>query len=255
MKRYRWTAVNSAMALAVVGLLVLNVLLKDPSSSAASPSAEPSTPATAQPATSMDAGPRGTPLAAAGGSGTPGATTASGAPAATGGVPGILVAPGGTSTANGSSAVTPAAVVTDAAKHATATTAGGTPAVRASAVGTTAPPVGDTGSVKSRLEPAQIAAAFGWVKVARSNPQQSSAKATSPKATSTGLVDAPWLSLVGTITQADGAVFYYFKNGKTGGIMQLSPGRQIGGWSLTVENSGDFAIRNESERYRIGVAR
>lgn len=99
--------------------------------------------------------------------------------------------------------------------------------------------------------PSEIAAAFDWVQPLAATAMQPAARGPKPGQKEPKLVDAPWLSLIGSITQADGTAFYYFKNEKTGAIMQLSQNRAAGGWSLKVPKPGEYVIENDSEHYLV----
>lgn len=92
------------------------------------------------------------------------------------------------------------------------------------------------------LSPEAIADAFGWAEAIASPHGGPPTRR---------VADAPWLSLIGSVTQADGESSYFFKNERTGGVLRLSPAQSNDGWGLEINEEGDFLIERDGDLYRV----
>lgn len=63
--------------------------------------------------------------------------------------------------------------------------------------------------------------------------------------------EASWLALIGSVTQADGRHFYFFKNERTGVVMRLSPTQPAEGWALELPTAGGYVVEKDGQRYRV----
>lgn len=96
--------------------------------------------------------------------------------------------------------------------------------------------------------PAAIATGLGWRGLGAAPTE------TPPTKAQPAALEIPkisWLSLIGSITQADGRTFYFFKNERSGAVIRLSPTEPIEGWTLEVPAAGEYLIGKDGERYRV----
>lgn len=95
---------------------------------------------------------------------------------------------------------------------------------------------------KSFGSPQNVAALFGW------KPKR---KPVSAQGSGSSVERPAWLRSVGYAVGPDGNKYYFFKNERTGKIIQLAEGKADKGWSLVKRTEEYFILEFQGNQYSI----
>lgn len=114
-------------------------------------------------------------------------------------------------------------------------------------------PGGTSGSVETaRYDPDSLASALGWHRPPPPPRREQEAATSQPAAKPQ---EASWIHYLGTITEADGVGYRYFKDEHTGQVIRAAEGKSIDGWRLTAAGNGGFLLANGTNELLVRLPR
>lgn len=66
-----------------------------------------------------------------------------------------------------------------------------------------------------------------------------------------GPVDASWMSFIGYVTPTNGAPYYIFKDGRSNGVIKVTEGKSMDGWSVVEVANDHIVLRYLKDLYSV----